>query len=97
MTLAVKSQAISDILAAVVVIASITGVKSSIFAFTFLSVSLKFSIRSLISTRVSSPSLAVFRNWTIRAIRNATDTTMQIVITRNKNWFKVNDIAAINR
>ena len=26
--------------------------------------------------------------------RKATDTTMQIVITRNKNWFKVNDIGS---
>ncbi len=93
-TLAVKSQAISDILATVVFVASSTGVKSSIFAFTFLSVSFKFSIRSLISTRASSPSLAVFRSWTMRATRKATDTTMQIVITRNKNWFKVNDIGS---
>ena len=40
----------------------------------------------------TSPSLAVLRSWTIRVTRNVTATTTAIVITRNKNWFRVSDI-----
>jgi len=85
MTFIVKNHETSDMLETVFFVASSTGVKSSIFVFTFWPVSFKFPTRSLISTRVSSPSLAVFRSWTIRVTRKVTNTTMQIVITKNKN------------
>lgn len=96
MTFADKKKAASDMLEAVFFVALIISPRSSTFALTFWFVSFKLLTSFLSSIRVSSPSLAVLRNWMKRVMRKVTATTKAMVITKSKNWFKVSDIA-LNR
>jgi len=91
-TFDVKNQVISESPSAVFLVASIVRLISSIFSLSFLSVSLRFRTSSRISMSVSSPSLAVLRSWRTKATRKVTNTTTAIVMTRNKNWFRVSDM-----
>ncbi len=91
-TFDVKNQVISESPSAVFLVASIARLMSSIFSLSFLSVSLRFRTSSRTSTSVFSPSLAVFLSWRMRVIRKVTKTTAAIVMTKNKNWFRVSDM-----
>ena len=92
MTFDVRNQVISESPSAVFLVASIARLMSSIFSLSFLSVSLRFRTSSRTSMSVSPPSLAVLRSWRMRETRKVTNMTTAIVITRNKNWFRVSDM-----